>query len=603
MTRFVFATTLPDDRGAWYAHYDHARLEAPGWIACDVRATVGLHQDAWLDDLDAWHGALCEAGERCSPDFWLTSISRLNLWTQEPVLKPLFFAAGLCQWVAVHPEAGTIVVLGAPAEVEAYVGEFTKAGAAPAREGWSGAALAGLAAMACRLVRLTDHARRRPRLMRARVLLYSQVVEGQSLEEVGDHFFGAYVDELERGLSDDFAVTYLLRDPTERARVDRYLDGRRVRAFFLLDHVSAMDILRIAVRTVRAGLALASLPRRVPPVTIGPHTSRLFVGRYLTAEVLRRMPDVEIAVAIAMRRALAATGAETLLYPYEEKGLERAILQARDKAGRPVRALAFGHAAHTRCHLALRTRQRGGVAPGPDEVLATGPRAARFLVEWGRKDAPRVSVIGSPRHMAPLPAMRQRAERAHGLRVLVVIAHASELDALGAWLERAPRLFDGHEVAIRKYRFGWFAEQDRGLRRVLAAAPALATREGSLREQLAWCDVTLFNSTTAGVQAMLAGRLAAHAALHDLFAMDPLLGEPGLFARCAGPADCAAALTRARGMDDAEVATVIAAQRALATAILAPPDPVALVRVAGGAAAAAVVTADRTFSTTTRGRE
>jgi hypothetical protein len=41
----------------------------------------------------------------------------------------------------------------------------------------------------------------------------------------------------------------------------------------------------------------------------------------------------------------------------------------------------------------------------------------------------------------------------------------------------------------------------------------------------------------------------------------------------------------------------------VATAILAPPDPVALVRVAGGVDGAAVVTADRTFSTTTRGRE
>jgi hypothetical protein len=601
----VFADALPDGCGGWYAHYEHARPDAPGWAACDVRATVGAHQDAWLDDLDAWHGALCEVGARCSPDFWLTSISRLNIWTQETVLKPLFFAAGLCQWAAVHPEAERIVVLRAPAEVDAYVGEFTKHVAArPARAAWTRATVTGLAAMARRLTGLARHARRRPAPTRARVLLYSQVVDGQALEEVGDHFFGRFVDDLVHDLAADFTVTYLLRDQSERARVERSLGARGSRTFFLLDYVSAADVARVAVRTVRACVALASLPRRVPPLTIGPHTSRSFIGRYLAAEVLRRMPDVEIAVEIAMRRAVSATGAATMLYPYEEKGLERALLRARGGAAHRVRALGFGHAAHTRCHLALRTRRGRVVAPAPDGILATGARAARFLVEWARKDAPRVTAVGSPRHMAPLPPMRPRVERARGLRILIVIAHASELDALGAWLERVPALFEGHEVAIRTYRFGWFTEQDRGLRRVLAAAPALATREGSLREQLAWCDLTVFNSTTTGVQAMLAGRLVAHAALHDLFAMDPLLGEPGAFARCAEPADLGAALARARAMDDAEVAAVIAAQRRLASEILAPPDPAALVSVVrGGEAPAMAGAGSRTVSTATRGGE
>jgi hypothetical protein len=179
--------------------------------------------------------------------------------------------------------------------------------------------------------------------------------------------------------------------------------------------------------------------------------------------------------------------------------------------------------------------------------------------------------------------VRTRAERARGLRVLVVIAHASELDVLGAWLERTPHLFEGHEVVIRTYRFGWFVEQERGLRRVLAVAPALVPREGELREQLAWSDLVIFNSTTTGVQAMLAGRLAVHAGLHDLFAVDPLLGEPGVFARCAGPADLVVALARARDMSDGDVASVLAEQRALAVTILAPPDPEAVLRTVRGA--------------------
>ena len=580
MTRFVFATTLPDDRGAWYAHYDHARLEAPGWSECEVRATVGAHQDEWLDDLEAWHGRLCDAGARRSRDFWLTSISRLNIWTQGDLLTPLFFAAGLCQWAVDHPEAERVVVLGAPADVAAYVAEFTKQPLGSSGAPWVRATVAGVAAMGRRLLRLADHAWRRRPTGRARALLYSQVVDGRSLEEVGDHFFGRFVDDLARGLGGDLAVSYLLRDESERHRVQRYLAARGTRASFLLDHVSPLDLLRVAVRTLRVAVTLAPLPRHVPPVTIGSYTSRLFLPRYVATEVLRRLPDVEIAVDIAMTRALAETGATTVVYPYEEKGLERAILAAGRRTARAPRALGFAHAAHTRCHLALRTRREGG-APAPDGILATGPLAADFLVKWAGKDSASVAAVGSPRHVTALPPVRSREDRRRGLRVLIVITFGWELEALGAWLERAPGLFDGHEVVIRRYRFGWFSEQDRGLRRVLAAAPSLTPREGSLREQLDWCDVAVFCSTTAGVQAMLAGRLVAYATLHDLFAMDPLLGEPGVFARCGEPAALGAALARALSLDDVAVATVVAEQRALAARILAPPDPerlVALVR-------------------------
>ena len=43
--------------------------------------------------------------------------------------------------------------------------------------------------------------------------------------------------------------------------------------------------------------------------------------------------------------------------------------------------------------------------------------------------------------------------------------------------------------------------------------------------QLSWCDVVIYSSTSAGLEAMLSGRLAIYAELHDFLILDPMAGK------------------------------------------------------------------------------
>jgi len=147
-------------------------------------------------------------------------------------------------------------------------------------------------------------------------------------------------------------------------------------------------------------------------------------------------------------------------------------------------------------------------------------------------------------------------------------------------------------VQVRKTAGGWFAAQEIGMRRLTELNPAIASAQGSLVDNITWCDVALFASTTAGIEAMLAGRLAVYVALHDVFEADPLLGHDGAFARCEDEHHLADALARARGLTDGEYDAALHRQRALAERILAPIDiQQLLVRLAP--AAGTTVAADR----------
>jgi hypothetical protein len=178
--------------------------------------------------------------------------------------------------------------------------------------------------------------------------------------------------------------------------------------------------------------------------------------------------------------------------------------------------------------------------------------------------------------------------RAGRLRVLFITGHGFELSMLATLVARRPTMFGGDEVVIRRTGGGWFAAQDAGIRELRRLSSQVTVGAGSLDDQIQWCDVVLFSSTTAGVEAMLACRLAVYVALHDVFTADPLLGDAGVFARCVDEGELDAALARARLLTDEAYDEAVRRQAHLAERILAPLDDTVLARVLDGETEGAV---------------
>ena len=584
MTEFVYVDHLPSDvPGGWCAHYNHIPLGATGWKQCDIRATIAANQERWIDEFDEWHSVLCSAALSVSHWWWLMPGSRPNVWVQHETLKPFFFAVAVYQWRRSHQACVPIYLVGCPPEVRLYLQEFEehRKGFLPSRS--------MLLSVLCALIKsvmiqvrvfrsLIPRALCRPSRHSARLLFYSHVVDARALNEVGDHFFGDMFDIAECAMPGEVIVSYLLHNENERQQAIESLLASNRHFSFVLDHLNLWDLLWIFVTGVWAGLSVVRLSRVTPVIRLGHDGSRLFSLRYVMDQILRWPPSTELAIYRAMRRLLRRCGVQTVLYPYEEKALERAILRACSEASTPIRTLAYAHAAYTTCHLALRARRAGCPSPPqPNKILATGPRARDFLVDWGRKHATEVIAVGSPRYLERCGDPRSVADRRNGLRVLVLAGHAFELSMLANMIEWRNDLFANDEVIIRRYPFADVGIQDRASERLSKLSSCFRMGEESLEDQIEWCDLALFNSTTAGLQAMLCGRLAVYVALHDILEADPLLGSEACFARCATADQLANTLVRARTLPDSEYAYITGTQREYASSILSPFDKAKLI--------------------------
>ena len=112
------------------------------------------------------------------------------------------------------------------------------------------------------------------------------------------------------------------------------------------------------------------------------------------------------------------------------------------------------------------------------------------------------------------------------MKVLIAVGQSCDMNILANYLEDEPDIFDGCELLIRKYPFSWEKEQNIGISRINNFVDSIrVNNDEPLETQIEWCDITIYNTSSCGIIAMLSGRIAINVAMHDIFYWDPLEKE------------------------------------------------------------------------------
>lgn len=196
-----------------------------------------------------------------------------------------------------------------------------------------------------------------------------------------------------------------------------------------------------------------------------------------------------------------------VVYPWENQPQERMLaLEARRRA---VRSVGVQHSTMPSLQLSFFSGQgEAAWAPLPDALVCMGPLCLRQLEEGG-VPAQRLLVGGSRRFGAAA------AVPAQGKDVLIVlpIDLAPSLKLLEALARAYPRGGEGFAFRVR-------AHPSQPLPEGAIAFPAVPDT-GTMSEALAACSVVLFTGTTAGLEALRAGRVAVSYRPEGLLPIDP----------------------------------------------------------------------------------
>ena len=93
-------------------------------------------------------------------------------------------------------------------------------------------------------------------------------------------------------------------------------------------------------------------------------------------------------------------------------------------------------------------------------------------------------------------------------------------------------------------------------------------------EQLSWSDVVIYSSTSAGLEAMLSGRLAIYVELHDFLILDPMTGkgDSSKIFRCSTPVELKTTLQYIRNVNSQDYLMAVQRQHEFASQVYAPVD-------------------------------
>jgi hypothetical protein len=402
---------------------------------------------------------------------------------------------------------------------------------------------------------------------RADVRLFTYVDAG--FRDGNDAFFGPLSDLLTRRDPPASCEHHAFLHGTHRGIVPLLRGAARFRYSPLYGELELIDF----VDALREALEAAAQVDRWPSPALleGLDLEPLF-REALRQDVAGGAYYAVLLVHRAARRLAARMRPAVFLYPFENKTLEKLLLLGLREGNPGGRIVGYQHTSVTPRHTTLLFGPgEAERTPLPDVVVTTGEVTRDYLEANGRYPAGLLNAGCALRQPQRQVLPRRKADKnAHVL--LVLSSSTAELIEATRRLLEVGTLEPEWQLAIRPHPEFPLSRLPESLRSA-ALARARDLSGTPLEENLLWADAVAYASSTAALEALMAGRPVINLDLGEPLEVDPVLEPPPFHWRARSAQDLADAVREILALGDEGFAQRRDAARAFTERYLRPPTP------------------------------
>lgn len=379
-----------------------------------------------------------------------------------------------------------------------------------------------------------------------RVLLFTYV--DQAFQDGRDAFFGELAARLRPRLDKAPLHVAFIHSPYLET-LPKLEQTQRFEYWPVFGELGITDLLWALGRSIGARAKASMWPRPAPLEGVDLTALREEALRWDLAKGGYFYNLLVYRAAVRMTRRLKPN---RIIYPFENKSLEKLLLLGSRAADASVPIIGYQHTSITPRHTTLLFAEwEAAATPLPERVITAGGVTRRYLEEHGRYPPGLLVEGGALRQRWRDPLPRADAQ-GRPLRVLLALSSSRrELREAVAFMRGAIEAGAPIELGIRPHpEFPLWALPENLAQWAAANARDLAGTP--LHDNLAWCDVTVYVSSTVALEALMLGRPVVNLRLSDPIDPDPLVGSPPFRFHASSSAALVASFRAVAELPDAE---------------------------------------------------
>jgi hypothetical protein len=572
--KVIFLNSLPNDKSGTCIFYDYNIYRLSNWDIIDISEICRKHQEEWSNSLWEWHCNLTSAAAIYDKFAWLMPGSRIHLW--QTYVKTVVFSLGLKIYLESSKEK-ELYIIGAPEETILFLQDITDdsfiilnklSHSFKSINELFHVFYLRLRIVGSIILRWRPFSWKRLYKYNCDVLVFSLFLTSNSIKFYNDHFFGKVFDSISNRVFWLYKPSGRFKERTARKSLSK-LKGQYEFDYNIL---KIWDLIWCFKHSFIVNKQMRKFKKKLPILKIDNKYCNSFSIKYFEKHFIDPICFSELSLFRSTQLLLRYVKPNVICFPYEEKGLERAIILAAKNCLPKIKVVGFAHSAYNSAWLYLGEHNKFPSLPRPDIIWAAGNGFNSWLqIFWKRFDT--VVNVGTHRYLIA-PHKISKSNFDSKLHILIVVGNPSELYVFRDWLINFPELLKNCFVTIRPHPQGWHAENLRIGNELKKLGISRIDNKSKLINQLDLADLVLYCSSSAVVEAIQNDNLVARVTWDELWCADPLRSGSNHIRNCNTPQQLNDLINEVISMPTKDLINLKKNQRQLADSIYSKFNPI-----------------------------
>lgn len=504
--KIVFAECIPLNYTGKYINYNGQKIPNSTAEYCSIFRTLEDNQNKWLNDFDFWYKNMYNILKSKSKYFSFSNLSRSTIWY--PVnLDPLFFSLALLEFNKNISEK--ILVINAPKQVkhlietehpkyfnfylEFYLKKFIFI-------------IISIVRIFNYFIKLLFNFNFSKSKFTTKDIVFSYLLNTNN-----DHFFGNIFQENNVFATYvNYSDKYFFKIKNKRTlTIFNFLKIQDI--FFCIKEAFTLFVLSLNIK-IDTALEFSNLKIN----------NTYFSHYFLTNTIFSYTPLSEFVVYRCFKNIVTEFDISKIIYPYEEKGAEHALLLAVQNYNQSVRTIAFTHANYNNGHRYMKYNCKLNLYP--NYLATTGIIQQKWLNEVCNWPNERLFLFGSPRYSSNKISIKIKGKKS----IIFLVGYIHELIQFSVFLKDSSKIFSNLDIHIRIYPHAYLEEQIKIINSLNEIGIKVTCNQHiSLSENLNLVDFVIFSSSSAGIESIMNNCYAIYYPMNLNIITNPLSNKEG----------------------------------------------------------------------------